>query len=337
MKSDEAMAAESAVEAKLAEVGADRMRVPTGGFDTPTEEYQPTVPEPPTEEPAPLVEDAPPAPEPVAEQGDPVAAAVLAKYGNDPAKVAQAYAELQKKLGQQGTELGQTRQENTEMAQLLQEMSQIREAVTQPQRNQFVDQSTSDAFDQLVMENPQQALEWARQNNNDLLYRRGISTWKEVDPYGAARYENALDMQALEQRFQQQYPTNESVEMQGALMQVLAEHQEYGQYGQAELQAMIEKYPVVAAGLTGNQQQKKQTIEVLFALAQGDTLRSLAFNQTTQEPSTEVQVVTPTVSDEHPDEEAKPVSGVDEFRRQFAEEAQRYNGERAIPGAFVAR
>lgn len=340
MKSDEALAAEQTLEAKLADIGV-RPPVRNPGDSKPAPEPVVVEEAPAAEAPAAVEEpvEAPAAVEEIAAElaQDPTAAAVLAKYGNDPTKVAQALAHAQRKLGQQGSELGDERQKAAEYETILTELQAMREQQAQPQQQQFVDQSTADWFDQQLLDDPVRTMEWARQNNNQMLYQRGISTWKDVDPYGASRYANAVDMQALEQRLASQRPTNDSVEMQSALNQVLSTHQEFVQYAD-DLPNVIERYPLVAAGLSGGQEQKQQAIETLFALAERDTLRSLALTGATPVDTTSsTAVAVPATAEQIPDEEAAQPSAQDQFREQFRKEAERYGGERVIPGAYVAR
>lgn len=340
MQSDESLAAAQAVEEKLAAAGLDTVRrsglsepVAAAEEATPAAEpvVQDTVVEETTPEPANVTET---------EQGDPATASVFAKYGDDPQKLAQALAHAQRKLGELGNQLGSTRQENAEYERVLAELDEIKQQMQQPQTPAFVDQATVDWFDQATYENPAQAVEWARQNNNQLLFQRGLSTWKEQDPFGASQYATALQLEEMRNELRAQQstvPVDDSAQMHGALSSVLSQHPEFNQYAN-ELGTVIERYPHVAAGLKGGMQEKEQAIETLFALAERDTLRALALNGgTPPEPTTTSEVVSATTSQEHPDEAPAPPSPQEAFRAQFRQEAERYSGERAIPGAYVAR
>lgn len=342
MKSDEAIAAEQALEAKLQAGGLDQIR------------RQPSFDEPEAVELATPTESAEEiqAEEPVAaevtvaepQEGDPVAAAVLAKYDNDPAKLAQAYAEIQKKMGQQGQELGEHRQQSAEYERVSAELEAIKQRLDTPApQPQYVDQATADWYDQQVIDNPVQALEWARTNNN-LLFQRGIATWKDFDPYAASQYATHLQIETakaeMEQRYTQQPKQGGGVN--DALANVFARNPEYNQYA-SDLSTVMEGNKFAADAYTaavqsGNQQQIEGAITTLFRLAEADTLRAIALSGgTPAEGTSATEVATATTSTEHPGEAAPPPSGVDVFRQQFREEAQRRAGERAIPAHYVAR
>lgn len=333
---EKAIAAEQAVEAKLAEAGAGEVRRHQFADTAAPEEGTPAEPAPDerprdeqgrftaeeTAQEAPEAEEEAPAPE-----GDPAVATVLSKYGSDPEKLAQAYAALQVKLGEQASELGQHRQQSGEYQALLQEITQLKATLGQQQYP--VD---TDWFDQQILDNPYQTLEEARARGDVNLMRRGIQTWKETDPFAASQYVTDLRIQEardeLEQRFQNP-PVSGEAQMQTALVNVLGQHQEFNQYADA-LNGVIARYPGVAQGLTGTLQEKEAAIEVLFALAERDTLRALALGgQTPAEPHAETQVATPTTSETREEPPAK--TGTDLFREQFKEEA-----DRLTRGGFVA-
>jgi hypothetical protein len=120
--------------------------------------------------------------------------------------------------------------------------------------------------------------------------------------------------------------------MQVALSTVLSSNPEFNQYAD-DLGAVIERYPVAAAGLRGSQQEKQQAIETLFALAERDTLRAIALSGATPtEPATTQEVVAPTTSQDHQLEEPAAPSKLDAFREEFRKTAEEMRG-----GAFVAR
>lgn len=333
--SDQALAAERGLEEKLATLGLDELRRP-GGPDSAGE----AEPEPVAEEaPAPELEPAPePEPEaaPVADEtGDPAIAAYLKKYDGDINKALQAGAQAQRRIGEMKTEVGQTREQNEELQRVVDEVAQLKDQLSQQRTQVPVDQATANWFDEQVIQNPMAAMEWARQQGNQILVQRGIQTWKELDPYGAARYENALDMQALRQELTTQRPSDESIEIQSALSEVLARHPEFVQYTD-DLPALLEERPYDARGLSGSLQEKVAALQTLFELAERKTLRSLALANAT-DPAAPAEVAVPTVSEDRPEEEAPPPSGVDVFREQFADEAKRWSGERAVPAALQSR
>lgn len=349
MKSDEALAAENAVAEKLAAVGADTVRSSTP-TQAPLEQTPPDLnpPEPQVEvdAPEPVAEDVqtPPdlnPPEP-AQGEDPAIAAYLKKYGGDVNKALQAAVHAQRKLGEQGNELGQQRQENAEYQALIDELSGLRQDLTQQrtaqQANVLPDQATIDWLDQEIATNPASAQTYAVQALNagqTVLYDRIMRGWYETDPYAATTFSNALRFEQMKQELQASAPVrDENTAMQAALSQTLAEHPEFTQYTD-DLATVIERYPAAAIGLTGTAEQKKQAIETLFALAERDTLRSLALTTsggTPAEAATQAEVAVPATSEAHPDEAPAEPTPLDVWRQQFREEADRMRH-----GAFVAR
>ena len=339
-----------AVEAKLAEVGADQIRrhsfedAPEAAPDegTPAETVSADQarnelgqfvgeqqPEPPEEEvqTAEVPTETP--------NGDPAVAAFLQKYGGDVDKALAGAVHLQRKAGEQSNELGDLRA-------MVNELTQLRETVQadyrQRQANAPLDQGTVDWFDEQLMQNPQGAVEYARQQGNNMLFQRGLSQWKEMQPYEAAVYTNNLNNQAMYQQMQQQAAAASQVpadaNMHMALQNVRASHPEYVNYDDA-IAATLEKYPhrakaVEAAYASGDRQQLEGELETLYALAQRDTLASMALTGNAPDNTTaSVDVVEPTVSETH--EPQPELSTTDIFRQQFKEAA-----EREAKGIWVA-
>jgi len=328
----EALDAERAVEAKLAEAGADNIRRP---FQESPESSAPTegTPETPRNELGQFVStdqpDEPAAPDEIvadAPQGDPAVAAFLAKYGGDVDKALEGAVHLQRKAGEQSNELGDLRR-------MVDELSSLRETIQagQQQPQQFVDQATVDWYDEQVMANPVQALEWARQQNNDLLVQRGLSVWKDIDPYGAAAYRSDLQYQALAAQVQQQLRQNQQLPLDAtvnlALQNVRNRNPQFANYDDA-LEATLAKHQFAAQALeqaaaSGDPAQIEGAIETLYQLAVGDTLQSLALAPPSPD-DTNVDtggVVTPTVSETR--EQAPEPTAQDKFREQFRQEADR--------------
>ena len=347
----EALEAQQAVEAKLAEAGADQIRRPRFNDapevaapqeGTPAEEVSADQPrnelgqfmsdqEPDTTAEAPAEEA-----EVQTESGlDPAVQAYLQKYGGDVDKALAGAVNLQRKAGEQSNELGDLRR-------MVDELSQLRETVQadyqQRQQNQPLDQATVDWFDEAVVNNPQQAMAWAQQQGNQMLLQRGLATWKQIDPYEAAVYTNGLQnahfQQQMEQRLQQaqQLPVDATVNM--ALQSVRNRNPHFTNYDDA-LGDTLERYPYQAqllqsAAASGDSSQLEGAIETLYALAERDTLRSLALTGNTPEQTTTTEAVaTPTISETH--EPAPEPTPVDEFRAAFKAEA-----DRARRGVWVA-
>jgi hypothetical protein len=337
LKTDDALAAEAAVEAKLAEAGADQVRrsgvfteAPEAAPDTGTPaEVQrdeqgrfAAAEQPEAEAPGNVAEEN----QAEAVEADPAVANFLAKYGGDVDKALQGAVNLQRKAGEQSNELG-------ELRRMVDELSQLRESIQanqQPQQ-QYLDQGTVDWFDQQVMSNPQGALEWARQQGNQILVQRGLDTWKDFDPYGAASYRNDLQLAAMrdhlaQQRAQQaQLPKDAAVSL--ALQNVRSRNPEFASFDEV-LGSTLERYPFVAQQLkaaadSGDPSLLEGAIETAYGLARGDTLSAaLRAGATPDETSTTTGVAVPATSEDREPEPAPP-SATDLFRQQFREEADR--------------
>lgn len=329
----EALEAEQAVEAKLAEAGADQIRRPfqetpevaapdEGTPETPRNELgQFVAPEnveeetgAPEEKPEVVAADAP--------AGDPAVAAFLAKYGGDVDKALEGAVHLQRKAGEQSNEVG-------ELRRMVDELSNLSQAMQSQQPQPQLDQATVDWYDTLVMENPAQALEWARQQNNELLVRHGLSVWKEIDPYEAAVYTNRLETQAMQAEFQQQLQQNQRLPLDAtvnlALQNVRNRNPQFANYDDA-LEQTLQKHPFAAKALeqaanSGDPAQIEGAIETLYSLAVGDTLQSLALTPPPTGETATTDVVVPTTSETR--DQAPEPSAQDKFREQFRQEADR--------------
>lgn len=266
---------------------------------------------------------------------DPAVAAFLRKYNGDVNKAIAGAVHLQRKAGEQSNELGDLRR-------MVDELSQLRETVQadyqQRQANQPLDQGTVDWFDEQLMQNPYGAIEYARQQGNNLLFQRGLAQWKEMQPYEAAVYTNNLNNAQLRQEVEQrvnaasQLPADANMHM--ALQNVRASHPEYVNYDDS-IGETLAKYPymqkaVENAYASGDREQLEGALETLYALAQRDTLANIALTGDAPETATtSAEVVAPTVSETH--EPAPEPSPMDKWREEF-----RQTAERTQKGIWVA-
>lgn len=347
MQSEEALAAENAVEAKLAEAGADAIRrysfsdapeaAPEQG--TPAEEVSAEQPrnelgqfsstEPASEA---GVEDQ--QVEEVPSGQDPAVAAFLNKYGGDVEKALAGAVHLQRKAGEQSNELGDLRR-------MVDELSQLRETVQadyqQRQQNIPLDQGTIDWFDQQAYENPYGMAEYARQQNNNVLFQRAMGIMKETQPADYAVYVNNLNNQQLRAEMEQklqaasQLPADSAMHM--ALQNVRANHPEYVNYDDA-LEATFERHPFVAKALeqavaSGDRQQIEGAIETAYGLAVGDTLTRLTLaGQAPETTTASAEVAEPTTSETR-EPEPEP-SRTDQFLAAFRQEAEHQRARRWV-------
>lgn len=343
MKSDDAMAAEQAVEAKLAEAGADQVRRHTFSdapetapeVGTPAEEISAEQPRNDLGQFA--SSDQPEEPEETIatadESGlDPSVQKYLAKYGGDKDKAIAAAVEAQRQLGRQSTEVGDLRAQNAEYEALISELQGLRSDIAQNRANQPIDQGTVDWFDQQVMQNPQGAMEWARQQGNQILMQRGLDTWKEFDPYGASSYRNDIQLATLQQQMAQerqaavQLPVDASVNL--ALQNVRSKNPEYASFDEA-IGTTLQRNPwlqsqLQTAAKSGDPSQLEGVIETVYGLARGDTLyNALQSGVTPDSTTTTTEVAVPATSETR---EAPPEpTAQDAFRASFREEAERQN------------
>lgn len=335
----DALAAEQAVEAKLSESGADNIRRPFGDSpestpdegtpETPRNElgqFTTTESDPGDEQPDEVVAE-----ETSAQHDDPAVQAYLNKYGGDVDAAIKGAAHLTGKMGEQANELGEMRR----MVDELSNLSANLQAQNQPQ-SQYVDQATVDWYDQQVMENPTAAMEWARQQNNPLLVQRGLSIWKDIDPYAASNYTSDLKMQALQAQVQSQLAAAHQVPQEtrvtSALQKVLADNPHFVNY---DLTETLTNHPFAAQALqaasnSGDTGQIEGAIETLYSLAVGDTLATIARSgPTSPETVTTQDVATPTVSETR--DPAPEPTNTEKFREAFRQES-----DRARKGVWVA-
>lgn len=334
----------NAVENKLAEHGADQVRrysfseAPEAAPDqgTPAEEVQADQPRnelgqfTSNEEPDDTAEA--PAEAIQGEQSgqDPAVQALLNKYGGDVDKALSAAVHAQRRLGELGNELGQTRQENAEYEAMIQELRGLREDFAQQRQNTPLDQGTIDWFDQQAYENPYQMAEYARQQGNNVLFQRALGVMKETSPGDYAVYVNHLNnqqhMAQVDQKLQAatQIPTDSAIHM--ALANVRAKHPEYVNYDDA-IEATLQRHPFAAKAMeravaSGDREQIEGSLETLYSLAVGDTLSTLALTGDAPDNTTSsADVVTPTTSETR--EPAPEPSGTDRFKDAFRQEAER--------------
>jgi len=332
VKSDQALAAEQAMETRISESGLDQVRrigptsdtAPDTG--TPVETVQ--ADEQPRDEAgrfASLVDDQPEAeaPENVVEEiaaedepqttdgQDPAVAAFLKKYGGDVSKALAGAVHLQRKAGEQSNEVG-------ELRRMVDELSQLREGIQQQNQTQqqpVMDQATVDWFDQQAIENPYAMAEYARQQGNAILMQRALSTWKEIDPYQAAVYTNELRLQEQQRQFDeritkaQQLPMDATINV--ALTNVRSRNPEFANYDDA-IAPVMDKYPALqdalqSAATAGDTAKLEAAIETAYALAQGDTLKRIALTGPVPDGTTTTNTVAaPTVSEPHGEESATP-------------------------------
>lgn len=199
---EDGLAADQALDSKLEALYASETANSGPEQDTPAEVE---APETPVE--TPQAEERP-ATEPSESPSDDSAAKILAKYGNDPEKLASAYAQLESKLGLQGQELGEYRREvDTRIAEVQRQAAeQIAQVQAQQQAAQYAQQAPSAIGAALEQGNYYAAAETARQVGDALAYQQVMQAWY-ADPdqaFGAAAYFQQIAQQESENRILQQ-------------------------------------------------------------------------------------------------------------------------------------
>lgn len=255
-------------------------------------ETDPDSTAPPPEPKPEAKEDAPP-PQPEAQpegEGDAAADAMrsfggqlLAGKFKTPEELANAYQQLEQRLGEQGAELGQYRQ--------LVEQAQQPQPEPPPQTDDDLAR-----FDTWAEENPVQAAQYALQTSPQL-YERVMDNWYDLDPKTASRFERGLENAAIQQQLQQTYgqplqhvrEQRQQEQILEAFAEVQTRYPDINDYAQ-QLQQAFETYPHLLQPLqTGAPHDRVRAIEAAYLVARG-------LPQPQQTPQTAPQTgATPTV------------------------------------------
>lgn len=216
-----------------------------------------------------------PPPEPAAEpepgaDGDAAADAMrsfggqlLAGKFKTPEELANAYQQLEAKLGEQGAELGQYRQ-------LIEQAQQ-----PQPEPPPQTDDDLA-RFDTWAEENPVQAAQYALQTSPQL-YERVMDNWYDLDPKTASRFERQLENAAIQQQLQATYgqplqhvrEQRQQEQILEAFADVQTRYPDINNYAQ-QLQQAFEQYPHLLQPLqTGAPHDRVRAIEAAYLVARG--------------------------------------------------------------------
>ncbi len=314
--SEAALEAAAAVEAKLAEHGLDELRQP--------DQAAPEVEGTPAEEETPVEEaEAPPVEAETPEQ-------LLAGKYKTVDDLEHAYTEAQKKISELGNTRSQTEQE---MHQLRSEFEQMRGQIQQPQP--MLDQATVDWFDNLAVENPQQAVAWSLQAQQPHLFDRAMNTWYETQPRQAAAFERAVERDQLRAEFQQSVqPVQQTVAAQTETAEIAQAIQNITSADERllplsdELPGLAERYPAVAAALKSPDfAGKQQAVEALFKIALSERTDTLTqadqqARQTETEEAQQARAQAAVASGTTSTERTTETSNIDRFRQDFRQEAK---------------
>lgn len=164
-----------------------------------------------------------------------------------------AYEEAQRKLGEQGSELG-------ELRRLREEFEEFASSFEEDEPAQMSPHEVA-AYSDQIQENPSHVAVWALQNGHDLLYDSAIRQLYDIgDIFTANRLEQARMMAAMQAQVRQ---TIEPLEQP---VQRMTQNQEFNQ----AWRAVAEKMPDLNKFADAIQEAATTAPEVVGALRQGD-------------------------------------------------------------------
>lgn len=132
---------------------------------------------------------------------------ILGKF-RSPDEVVSAYQNLEPELGRLRNEVGELRQREEQVRQYLAQRQALEHQRQQEAMMRGPDPATASRFDQILEDNPAQALDWALSTGNRALFDKGLDEWYEADPRRATEYHTARQMQGLAQAFEQRLNQN---------------------------------------------------------------------------------------------------------------------------------
>lgn len=230
----------------------------------------------PAEPEAPAAEQTPAEPEAEPVVAEPVAETLLAGKYKSVEDLVSAYESAQRRLGEQGNEIGQLRTELESRFTQLQ--SEFRQPVYQPDPG---------SIDSLLDENPQQVVGLAIQRQDPVLYERAMRSWYEVDPFAANQYHLQAAHQASQQAAQPDIDRAVAAANQAELSQAMAtvqtRHPDFAEVVGSLTDPSVlltTGFPKeVLQGLNGDMQSKEAVFETLYRwqkAEQAGTLREVA-------------------------------------------------------------
>ena len=194
-----------------------------------------------------------------------------------------SYQELERRLGEQGAELGN-------LHQLEDKIAALENRANQPVSPTW-DSRTQTTFDRLLEENPGQAANLALSRGDANMYEYALGVWGEADPFNAARFDSALrhqqalqDQEArlreeLSPRIQTLTQKDQQEEVVRAYASVRNRHPDLNDYGDQLMETAKQVPEVLVALRTGNQADAERMFETLYWIAKGrnsDTLEQAA-------------------------------------------------------------
>lgn len=241
-----------------------------------------------------------------------------------------AHEALQKKLGEQGAELGDLRALRQTLEQIQAEMAANKtpEPVYQP-----------DEVEQWLQDNPTRIPEVAAsafQTGQEALMDQAIEAWRDIDPVGARRFERAVAVetakQAMEAKFAPQLASvqqaEQNAEFQQVFKQLEGKYEDFDTVLNSVNDETIAGFPASSLALlqTGTADAKREVLETLYrwvkaeqagTLTEAAKAASVQAQQESQAARANATVASATTS---PSREAG--NAVDLYRAAFRESAE---------------
>jgi hypothetical protein len=261
--------------------------------------------------------------EEVAAEDAPEEKTLLAGKYETTEQLEKAYAEAQRKLGEQGSELGDLRS-------LRDEFAQLREEIVKPDAPSY----DPGSIDEYLVDNPQEIPALAQQAidaGDGHLYQRALAAWTDLDAVGAmdfhARKVSEANMAQLREEMKPALKQVEKVatanQFAAAYETASAKHDDFHQVMNAITDETIAGFPktVLSALQTGDQASKQEVLETLYRwtkaeqagnLTQAATAAARQTQQDSRTARTEAAVATTSTS-----QAREPKTGTDAFHEQF--------------------
>lgn len=234
-----------------------------------------------------------------------------------PEQLWEAYQHAQRKIGEQGNELGKLRQAVRE------ELQQVLPQQPAPASLPLTDDVVS-AFDDLVDANPAQAAAWALQTNQPMLYERAMDTWYETAPKDASRFERSVERQREYQAAQIQ--AQQEKQMQDHFLQTWVsfaqQHPDLPQYGPMMLQIANEQPLLQQAFQFGTPEQRAQVIPLLYDAARARAGQPLSNQSQVAPPAPYVASADNHIADRDDNPQVYDPLGIKQFMRDSIREDQ---------------
>jgi hypothetical protein len=202
-------------------------------------------------------------------QYDPAVQDYLAKYGGDPEKALAAAVEAQRKIGEQGSELGELRR-------------LIEERIPEQQEEQpsYDQDALAEWFETNPTRIPQVASQAAQQyGSSNPLYISAITAWREIDEVGATAFNNEVIKNELRTELQGATPTSQPWESTAA--QFAQSHPDFQNYA-PQMQEIAKEYEAVVQNTLqdGTPEAQLQVLKFLYQEARGRQADTLTATKT---------------------------------------------------------